>query len=229
MRKLLTILFLFVSLIGLGQVPFMIVSNNCTTCNGDEIIIGTQTWKRYNLNTDTLNDGTYIPNITDGVTWAGLSTLGRCYYNNDSLAYASIYGALYNWYAVNTGKLCPTGYHVSTDNNWYVLANYVDVTVDDPTYLGYQGINVGYMLKSCNYWNTDGNGLDEYCETNVPSGIRHWNGLTFINNGNYVLYWASDSYDTDNAYTWGFFYNYNSIYRHYNDKNVGCSVRCIKD
>jgi uncharacterized protein (TIGR02145 family) len=33
---------------------------------------------------------------------------------NDATTYKSTQGALYNWYAVNTGKLCPTGWHVPT-------------------------------------------------------------------------------------------------------------------
>ena len=31
------------------------------------------------------------------------------------------YGALYNWYAVNTGKLCPTGWHVPTADEFTIL------------------------------------------------------------------------------------------------------------
>ena len=32
--------------------------------------------------------------------------------NNDSLSYKNVYGALYNWHAVNTSKLAPSGWHI---------------------------------------------------------------------------------------------------------------------
>src|SRR5665647_1584626 len=76
--------------------------------------IGTQVWMVENLKTTKYNDGTSIPNIIDGTTWSNLTTPGFCFYNNDA-ANKNIYGALYNWYTVNTGKLAPTGWHVSTD------------------------------------------------------------------------------------------------------------------
>ncbi len=36
------------------------------------------------------------------------------------------YGALYNWYAVNTNKLCPEGWHVPTDLEWDQMALFLD-------------------------------------------------------------------------------------------------------
>lgn len=35
-------------------------------------------------------------------------------------------GVLYNWWAVNTGELAPTGWHVATQNDWNILSSYVD-------------------------------------------------------------------------------------------------------
>ena len=58
-------------------------------------------------------------------TWENLTTPGYCWYNNDSVSYRNTYGALYNWYAVNTGKLAPTGWHVPSDAEWEVLGNYL--------------------------------------------------------------------------------------------------------
>jgi uncharacterized protein (TIGR02145 family) len=40
-------------------------------------------------------------------------------------ANGNTYGALYNWFAVETGKLCPTGWHVPTDAEWTVLSDYL--------------------------------------------------------------------------------------------------------
>ena len=31
----------------------------------------------------------------------------------------------YNWYAVNTGKLCPGGWHVPSDAEWTILTDFL--------------------------------------------------------------------------------------------------------
>jgi len=40
--------------------------------------------------------------------------------------YGNTYGALYNWYTVKTGNICPTGWHVPTDAEWHTLVLYLD-------------------------------------------------------------------------------------------------------
>ena len=67
-----------------------------------------------NLKVTHLNDGTPIDNVTDEATWMSLSTPGYAWYNNDAVTYAD-YGLLYNWATVNTGSLCPTGWHVPSE------------------------------------------------------------------------------------------------------------------
>lgn len=78
--------------------------------------IGTQEWLAENLKVTSYNDGTAIPLVTDNTAWSNLTTAGHCWYNNDPASKDS-YGALYNRYTVNTGKLCASGWHVPTDAN----------------------------------------------------------------------------------------------------------------
>jgi len=85
--------------------------------------IGTQTWMAENLKTTKYSDGNVIPNVTDG-TWSTLTTPAYCWYNNDATNKPT-YGALYNWYTVNTGKLCPTGWYMPADAEWTTLTTYV--------------------------------------------------------------------------------------------------------
>ncbi len=84
------------------------------------VIIGTQTWMASNLKTTHLNDGTAIPNVTADNSWNILTTPGYAWYNNDAATYAD-YGILYNFSTVNTGLLCPTGWHVPTQTEWNTL------------------------------------------------------------------------------------------------------------
>ena len=93
--------------------------------NYKTIQIGTQTWIDGNLKTTRYNDGTVIPNVTDIYAWEALTTPGFCWYDNNEDTNKATYGALYNWFAVNTGKLCPVGWHVPTDAEWTTLTTYL--------------------------------------------------------------------------------------------------------
>jgi hypothetical protein len=75
------------------------------------VIIGEKEWMVENLLTTKYSDGTSIPNVTNNDEWSNLSTGAWSHYDNDS-QYDSTYGKLYNWYAVETGKLCPLGWRV---------------------------------------------------------------------------------------------------------------------
>src|ERR1035437_2232964 len=98
----------------------------CTDADGNNyttVSIGIQIWMVENLKTTQYNDGTSIPNVSDNISWANLDTGAYSWYNNDAATYKNTYGALYNWYTVNTGKLAPTGWHVPTDAEWTTLEN----------------------------------------------------------------------------------------------------------
>ena len=63
--------------------------------------------------------------MTDEAAWAGLSAPGYCWYKNEEATFKETYGALYNWYTVSTGKLCPAGWHVPSDEEWTELTDYL--------------------------------------------------------------------------------------------------------
>jgi uncharacterized protein (TIGR02145 family) len=99
----------------------------------NSVIIGTQEWMKENLNVSTYTDGTPIPQVTDPTIWTTLTTGAWRYSYNDSTN-GSVYGKLYNWYAVagiyNAASLndpslrkqiAPVGWHVPTKNEWQVL------------------------------------------------------------------------------------------------------------
>ena len=103
-------------------------SNTVTDIDGNvyhTVKIGTQVWMVENLKTTKYNDGTPIPLVTANSSWAILTTPGYCFYNNDANVNKATYGAMYNWYIVNTGKLCPAGWHVPIDAEWTTLTNYL--------------------------------------------------------------------------------------------------------
>jgi len=90
------------------------------------VTIGIQIWMAENLRTTKYNDGTAIPNVTSNISWISLTSGAYCNYNNTTNTDTiTTYGRLYNWQAVNTGKLAPKGWHVPNDNDWKSLIAYL--------------------------------------------------------------------------------------------------------
>ena len=182
--------------------------------------IGTQVWMEENLKTTKYNDETSIPLVTDKTAWANLSIPGYCWYNNDATTNKIIYGALYNWYTVNTGKLCSTGWHVPTKDEWATPA----------TYLGGESIAGGKLKETgTSHWlspNTGANNTSGF--TALPGGYRYTAGeFDFV--GMNGFWWSANESNTDWAYDRELD-NDNSYYWFFNDpKKAGFSVRCIKD
>jgi len=181
--------------------------------------IGSQTWMAENLKTTKYNDGTSIPIVTDGTAWAALSTPGYCWYNNDEATYKAIYGALYNWYTVGTGKLCPTGWHVPSDAEWTTLT----------TYLGGEYVAGGKLKETgTTHWtNTNEWVTNEMGFTALPGGNRI-NGGAFSSVGLIGDWWS----DTETgAYVWYrlMFYSGINVGRSSSGKQIGSSVRCVRD
>lgn len=77
--------------------------------------IGNQIWMAENLRTTKLNDGTQISNVIDKYLWSKTESPAFCWENNDLRKRITVNGALYNWYTVETSKLCPVGWHVPSD------------------------------------------------------------------------------------------------------------------
>jgi uncharacterized protein (TIGR02145 family) len=188
------------------------------------VTIGSQVWMAENLKTTKYRDGLAIANVTVNAEWGVLTTAAYAVYGN-SADNGTNYGALYNWYAVNSGKLCPTGWHVPTKAEWTTLI----------TFAGGEN-TAGGKLKSTRTaptaapsWLSPNTGAtDAYGFAVVPGGFR-MNGGSFGLIGEFSYFWSS----TENSSTLA---EYNMIV---NDqayvasypglKGIGASVRCVKD
>jgi uncharacterized protein (TIGR02145 family) len=197
------------------------------------VTLGSQDWLVENLKTTKYNDNTNIPLITDNAEWAALSSPAYCLYNND-IGKKEVYGALYNWYSVNSNKLCPIGWHVPTDEDWTILTEYLANNG-----YGYEGsgADIGKSLASKSGWSQDPTpgfvGNDQSTNNKsgfnaVPSGYRIMNG-EFANIGEIDYWWTATEFN--DAWSWmrHLFYQTNMVYRWYDYKQYGYSVRCIKD
>ena len=192
------------------------------------VIIGSQEWMAENLKTTKYNDGSSIPLVTDNNTWAALTAPGYCWYDNDEASYRNTYGALYNWFAVNTNKLCPVGWHVPSDEEWHELISYVDpFSYSEVSYIG------GGKLKESGttHWDYPNDGAtNETGFTALPGGDRYndyYNSETFWGIGTFSDMWSSTEADTLNAIGQQIYVN--MIYLFYGHKQDGYSVRCLRD
>jgi uncharacterized protein (TIGR02145 family) len=185
--------------------------------------VGTQIWMAENLKTTKYNDGTDIPLITDNAAWTALSTPGYCWYNNDS-SNKDIYGALYNWYTVNTGKLCPSGTHVPSDSEWKILEMYIGMTPIQADATGFRGALQGLYMKYTSGWHSGRNGTNITGFSALPGGYR-LSSYNLI--GSQGFWWSSTEYNAGSA--WFRMLDGDPVYRSNETKTNGLSVRCIVD
>ena len=183
------------------------------------IIIGTQTWMAENLKATKYNDGSAIPNIRDSVKWASSYSPAYCWYRNDSTSNNS-YGALYNLFAVNSKKLCPTGWHVPTDTEWATLFDF----------LGGEPVAANKLKEpGTTHWRSSYNEVtNESGFTALPGGLRGLDG-SFLSRTWYGYWWIAPYGAPDTGYTVCMSYEGGQIYPENFYERIACSVRCIKN
>lgn len=191
------------------------------------IQIGTQTWLAENLKVTKYNDGTIIPNVTASNEWKNLTTGAWTYYNSDS-SFNKLYGKLYNWHAVNTGKLCPSGWHIPTDAEWATLIDFLQPTS------GNKLKSTGVRELFTGLWtNTQATypiyATNESGFTGFPGGYRAKDGNYF--NIYSEGYWWSATERPGSTLAWFMKLKYNNYDagRDNNTKVDGRSCRCVAD
>ena len=197
------------------------------------VSIGTQVWMAENLKATNYTDGTSIPNVNDGSQWAGLTTGAYCWYNND-ISKKDVFGALYNWYTVNTEKLCPAGWHVPNNDEWIVLEGYL--IANGYNYDGsVEGNKIGKAMASRNFWQLSieegsvGNNLLANNKSGfscLPGGLRL---INFYDIGEFGYWWSSTEYSSINAWNLRLGYINKGPMQVSAPKFLGLSVRCVKN
>jgi uncharacterized protein (TIGR02145 family) len=182
-----------------------------------------QWWMAENLKVTKYTDGTPIPTETDNTAWGNLTNPGYCWYNNDSAINAESYGALYNWYTVNTGNLCPTGWHVPADSEWTTLIEK----------LGGEK-SAGGRLKEAGtaHWTSPNTGAtNESGFTALPGGYRDYSGIFNGISGRGGWWTASESEYSplNDARNRTIDYTGVNVRNRSDSKKYGFSVRCVKD
>ena len=196
--------------------------------------IGTQFWMSENLRVIHYQNGDLIDtskpdtldlsnSINPKYQWA--------YQNVDSLI--KIYGRLYTWYVVvDNRNICPSGWHVPSDNEFCILENYLEPDVDkDCNKIGHRGMFIGNNLKEVGHlhWTEPETGADNksgFC--GIPQVIRTFDG-SFRYPELYAYFWSTTEFDSKQAFSRRLYHDSSDINRGYYFKKDALSVRCIKD
>ena len=196
------------------------------------VVIGTQIWMAENLKTTKLSDGTEIANITVDATWAADSvamTPAYCWYNNDMATNKPLYGALYNWYSVNTGALCPTGWHAPTDAEFSTLESFLGMSgAQISLSWAWRGTNEGTQLKSATTWNT-GTGTNTSGFSALAGGYRYAIDGSFNNAGDLSYWWSATALDATTSWYRRLDGSQTGVYRAAVNTAAGKYVRCVKN
>ena len=173
--------------------------------------IGNQVWMAENLNYNT------------GIgSW--------CYDNNSSNC--NKYGVLYNWTAAMDGEassttnpsgiqgVCPAGWHLPSDAEWTELTDY----------LGGASVAGGKLKETgTTHWNSPNTGAtNETGFTALPGGGRDSDGA-FYSVGDLGYWWCATEVSTDGAWGRAMGSDGSSVVRYDGDKELGFSVRCLRD
>jgi uncharacterized protein (TIGR02145 family) len=183
--------------------------------------IGKQRWMKENLRVTLFNNWVPIHEIADNSAWNKLTTYGYCWYNNDVVSYYQTYGALYNWNAVNSGILCPTGWHVPSEREWQIMIDF----------LGGSAIAGGKLKEYgvVNWSAPNSEATNESSFTALPGGTRLSSGL-YTEMGLSGNFWTSTKKgDNDPEIVVLKFNNGEVVNGKQCDPVTGASVRCIRD
>lgn len=207
---------------GYGAVVSFNTEQGATDVDGNlykSISMGSQTWMGSNLATTKYNDGTPIPYHSTYLTWRELDTPGYTAYFGDP-SYISAYGALYNWYTVDSEKLCPEGWRIPTDEEWTILASY----------LGSTSLAGGRLKQAGEIsWRSPNTGAtNEFGFTALPGGYCNIDG-EYSSLGSSGFWWSSTEASPTAAWARGMSHASSTVTRGDDNKKRGFSVRCIKD
>ncbi|MBI9053683.1 MAG: fibrobacter succinogenes major paralogous domain-containing protein [Bacteroidales bacterium] len=192
--------------------------------------IGSQIWMVENLKATYYRNGDAISSI-NAVGNLDLSTTGGyCNYDNNA-SNGTIYGKLYNFYAVEDSReIAPEGWHVPTQEEYKTLLYY----------LGGADVAGGKMKEAgSEHWNSTlttavNSGNNESGFTALPGGMLTASG-DFSSQGYMAYFWTIDGYDSGiSGKRYGYarsigistdkFYDANGYHAY-----MGMSVRCVKD
>lgn len=219
--------------------------------------IGTQCWMKENLRTTHYSDGSSIPSggtIPAEIHYFNPESLNILVSDTAPYFYHSPYGipfedraCWYNWLAVMHGDssssnsygvqgICPVGWHVPSDAEWYQLFDYVSAQPQyscTPIYIhpitkalcsqrtwNYSGVN---CTPGCDYYTNNATGFSA-----LAVGYFYESGYSVY--GDVAVFWSSSRLgSSSSAFSHELYKSDFCIRSGLNYLKSGLSVRCVRD
>jgi uncharacterized protein (TIGR02145 family) len=196
----------------------------------ETVKIGNQWWMAENLRTTRYNDSASIFNADQTAEWLLDSSSYRGY-----LAGNNTTGFLYNWNAVNDARnIAPKGWHVPTDAEWKELETFIGMSQSEADKTSWRGTDEANKLRKEGY--TDWQQFETIWSNN-DYGFSALAGSCITYNGTLgepglkiTGFWWTRSLNPDNKPWYRYMdYKKSSVFRYYDEKSYGFSVRCVRD
>jgi uncharacterized protein (TIGR02145 family) len=130
------------------------------------------------------------------------------------------YGVLYNWSAVMTEGLCPSGWHIPSDGEFTQLTDF----------LGGESVAGGKMKEAgLDHWSFPNTGATNSSGwTGLPGGYCAGAGVGFNFNGEYEYWWSASE---SGSLSWGreLGFAHDNVSRFNVARYFGWSARCVRD
>lgn len=209
----------------------------------ETVVLGPHEWMTKNLKVTVYNDGTPIPTGLTDTQWQQTQNGAYRVYPHEGVEgigsaeqMLNAYGALYNWHAMQTGSLCPAGWRVPNNEDWWEdgLAAFIGGPIN------------GYTLKSCRQvgavhsdacattlhprWDANNVhfGTDLYGFAGLPAGAIS-SGGSFYNIGSGARWWNGTDFGHEAVPMIGLSFESSYLTAYNAHKNGAASVRCIRD
>ena len=216
-----------------------------TDINGNvynTVQIGVQCWMKENLKATHYSNGDFI-SVNDDTS----STIAFRYCPAGADSNVLSYGYLYNWFAVMKDEepsisnpsgvqgVCPTGWHVPSNDEWTQLTNYV--SSQNQYVCGNNSNIIAKVLADSVGWNSStvtcavgNNPLDNNATgfSAIPAGCFDNSGD--VGFGLNAGFWSTTNYySTSKAFRRDLAFNMSVVNSGTDSKWVGKSVRCLRD
>jgi uncharacterized protein (TIGR02145 family) len=205
--------------------------------------IGDQVWMAENLKTTKFNDGSSVDLIIDASDWITATKPAYSWYDNDSVFNKDLFGALYNYYTVDTSvngnrNLCPLGWRMPEFVDFENLEKYLS---GNGYGFGIEQLAIAKTLASEYGWQaydeigTPGFQQNENNSSGfsaLPGGRRSFDDGIFSTKSVKGYWWSVTDYlggVEDRVWLWEIRHESVNIYRYGTFKRGGFSVRCIMD
>ncbi len=219
----------------------------CSASDYAQVTIGTQVWMaenyccyKYDTESEAYKAGVKSVSISNEQVYtpyfADVSKVKLPDYMNES--HRAKLGYLYNWAAavgVADGLkqtenfteprqgICPNGWHIPTLAEWNTLIDFIEKSDG-------KGIaSAGKYLKTTSGWNENGNGSDSYGFAVLPGGFSYATSIYQV--GFLSHFWTATvgGSSKEKAFERTFAYDSDQCGSDPYDKNIGQSVRCVKN